>query len=185
MSENLHQWYRRVASDPSNDVADHYPRMMELVRDYSVRTVVELGVREGNSTVGWLCFLPPEGQVYGVDPVWLIPPRARLNPIVGDDLDPDVVATIPERFDLLFIDTTHDYHQTRNELATYGPRVRPGGLILLHDTANEHPEETEPGIPEQDPFPVRRAMIEYADGIRAKWEEDEQSYGLGVVYVPA
>lgn len=183
MSENLGQWYRRVAADPSSDISDHFPRMMHLVVDYDVRTVVELGVREGHSTAAWLSFLPADGQVYGVDLDWLLPPRARLNPIVGDDLDPAVAAQVPETFDLLFVDSSHDYDHTRAELAAYGPRVRPGGLIVLHDTENEHPEETEPAIGPQDPFPVRRAMRWYADLGGCATEEFPGSYGLGVIYV--
>lgn len=183
MSENLGQWYRRVAADPTSDISFHFPRLMRLVVDYDVRTVVELGVREGHSTAAWLSFLPADGQVYGVDLVWLLPPRSRLNPIVGDDLDPDVAAQVPAECDLLFVDSSHDYEHTRTELALYGPRVRPGGLIVLHDTENEHPEDTEPAIGPQDPFPVRRAMGGYADRHGYATEEFPGSYGLGVIYV--
>jgi cephalosporin hydroxylase len=183
VTENLGQWYRRVAADPSSDIAPHFSRMMRLVADHDVRTVVELGVREGHSTAAWLSFLPADGQVYGVDLVWLLPPRARLNPIVGDDLDPAVVAQVPERIDLLFVDSSHDYEHTRAELALYGPRVRPGGLVVLHDTANEHPEEFEPAIGPQDAFPVRRAMVEYAEERSYTYDDDPCSYGLGVIYV--
>lgn len=115
--------------------------------------------------------------------MWLLPPRARLNPIVGDDLDPDVAAQVPAHCDVLFIDSSHDYEHTRAELALYGPRVVAGGVIVLHDTENEHPEETEPAIGPQDPFPVRRAMVEYATDRELEYEEDPGSYGLGIIYV--
>lgn len=183
MSENLGQWYRRVAGDPGSDISAHFPRMMRLVVDLGVVNVIELGVRYGDSTAAWLSFLPTEGQVWGVDIEWRLPQRARLNPVVGDDLDPVVLAQLPETVDLVFIDTSHDYEHTVAELAEYGGRVRPGGVVVLHDTDNEHPEDTEPAIPPQDPFPVRRAMTEYAETHGYRYEEDLGSYGLGIVYV--
>lgn len=183
MPENLDQWYRRVAGDPTSDIAPHFPRMAELVREHGVQNVIELGVREGHSTALWLVALPTAGQVYGVDLVWLLPPRARLNPIVGNDTDPDVYRQTPEHCDLLFVDSSHDFDHTRIELAMYGPKVVTGGVIVLHDTQNEHPEDTEPAIGPQDAFPVRRAMIEYADVHGYRWAEDSGSYGLGMIFV--
>jgi hypothetical protein len=59
--------------------------------------------------------------------------------------------------DVLFIDTTHGYQQTWNELLNYAPKVRTGGVILLHDTELERPELS----PHDDPFPVRRATEEF------------------------
>lgn len=183
MSENLDQWYRRVAADPTSDIAAHFPTMAKLVVEHGVQNVIELGVREGHSTALWLVTLPITGQVYGVDLVWLLPPRARLNPIVGDDTDPAVIEQTPAHCDLLFVDSSHDYEHTVTELAIYGPKVVTGGVIVMHDTQNEHPEDTEPAIGPQDAFPVRRAMIEYADRHGYDWSEHVESYGLGVVFV--
>lgn len=183
MSENLDQWYRRVAGDPGSDIAEHFPRMAKLVVDHGVRNVIELGVRYGASTALWLVMLPTDGQVWGVDLVWMLPGRARLNPVVGNDLDPAVVAQVPAFCDLLFVDSSHDYDHTVAELDLYGPKVVPGGVIVLHDTENEHPEDTEPAIGPQDPFPVRRAMVEYAESRSLRFSEDSGSYGLGIIYV--
>lgn len=43
--------------------------------------------------------------------------------------------------DLLFIDTLHTLDHTLKELEVWGPRVRSGGAILLHDTGNEDPSQ--------------------------------------------
>jgi len=184
VTQNLGVWYRTVQSPgQGSDIAPHFPRMAKLVADHDVRAVLELGVREGHSTACWLYHVAGRGQVWGVDLEWLLPPRSRLNPIVGNDLDPDVFAQTPDVVDLLFIDSSHAYDHTRQELAMYGPKVRPGGVIVLHDTQNEHPEDMNPAIPPQDAFPVRRAMIEYAETHGYVWDEDPASWGLGVVYV--
>ena len=38
--------------------------------------------------------------------------------------------------DLLFIDTLHTYDQATAELARYGPYVRSGGVVIMHDFQN-------------------------------------------------
>lgn len=52
----------------------------------------------------------------------------------GLSLAPEVEKMLPERIDLLFIDTTHEYEDTKKELALYGQRMAPNGLIVLHDS---------------------------------------------------
>ena len=184
MSLNLGAWYRHVQAPAiGSDIAAHFPTMAALVAEHDVRAVLELGVREGHSTACWLYHVAGRGQVWGVDLEWLLPPRARLNPIVGNDMDPDVFAQTPDRVDLLFIDSSHAYDHTVQELAMYGAKVKPGGVIVLHDTENEHPEVTNPAIADQEPFPVRRAAQEYAAAKGFKYVEHAGSYGLGVIYV--
>jgi hypothetical protein len=56
--------------------------------------------------------------------------------------------------DVLFIDTTHAYAQTSLEIELYLPKVRPGGVVLMHDVELEHPELA----PGDAAFPVRRAI---------------------------
>lgn len=185
MTLPLTAWYQRNADDVASDISYHFPTFNRLIDEHDVRWIIELGVRDGHSTS---CFvlraMQRAGHVWSVDidPTQLVPRRGWTF-IWGDDLDPAITAIVPPACDLLFIDTSHGYEQTVAELAEYGPRVRPGGIIVLHDTQNEHPELRGEPIGPQEPFPVRRAMIEYADAHGYSWSEDPESWGLGVVYV--
>jgi predicted O-methyltransferase YrrM len=99
------------------------------------------------------------GHVWSVDP-----DRAHVPPHWFDSdlwtfVQADDLAVVDEApaCDLLFVDTTHSFDQTRSELAAYVWKVRPGGVILLHDTELERPE----AAPHDEPFPVRRAIEEF------------------------
>ena len=58
----------------------------------------------------------------------------RWTFIHGSDMDPDIYAKLPPEVDVLFIDTSHEYQHTLDELDAYVPRVVKGGVVLLHDT---------------------------------------------------
>jgi hypothetical protein len=64
----------------------------------------------------------------------------------------------------------------------FAGRVRPGGVIILHDTELEHPDAEEPGDPA---FPVAVALREWAsaqpDEPMIEWVSG--CYGLAVVTV--
>jgi predicted O-methyltransferase YrrM len=42
-----------------------------------------------------------------------------------------------EPLDLLFIDGDHEYEAVKSDFTNYGPLVRPGGLIVLHDIVRD------------------------------------------------
>lgn len=167
-----------------SDVKDHLPRFVDAVVSREARVVVELGTRGGVSTAAWLYALAMTGgHLWTVD----LSPAPRLSSdegawthVVGDDLDPDVYHALPPVIDVLFIDTSHDYDQTLSELALYVPRVRPGGVVLLHDTDLATPE----GVKEQEPYPVRRAIDVFCAATGLDWTEHDGSYGLGEIPVP-
>jgi cephalosporin hydroxylase len=116
------------------DCAPHYPTLIALARD--AKTVVEFGVRGGVSTWALLDGLPDDGHLWSVDIIdCVVPPRVSEDPrwtfLVGDDLDPAVQNRLPDDADLIFIDTSHTYEQTKAELdyaLTFAP-----DKIALHD----------------------------------------------------
>lgn len=172
------------------DIDDYLPVFEQLALRDDVNVVVELGVRDGNSTRAWLRGLAGHGHLWSVD---IVPPPADVVPpehdddwtmILGDDVSADVLAQIPERIDVLFIDTDHSFEHTLDELYLYGRRVRSGGAILLHDTENEHPEDHGEMIGVQEPFPVKRAMQKYAQERRAVAHLDDRGWGLGQITIP-
>lgn len=117
------------------DMAPHTATLTRLAAD--AQSIVELGVRGGVSTWALLDGLPYEGRMTSVDiedVVPDLPERITTDPrwtfVCGDDLDPAVQGRLP-RADLVFIDTTHTYDQTKAELLL---AQRLGAArIALHD----------------------------------------------------
>ena len=69
-------------------------------------------------------------------------PRQRLHLIQADSRASETVARVHElapRVDLLFIDGDHSYEAVAADYRSYGPLVRPGGLIGFHDIL-PHPD---------------------------------------------
>lgn len=166
-----------------SDIVEHLPTLHDTVVELEAKTVVELGVRTGNSTAALLAGAAETGgHLWSVD-VRLMP-SANYTPlqraagdhwsfIIGDDLT--VADQLPEQIDVLFIDSSHHYDHTLAELRLYGPRAN---LILLHDTELEHPD----GAPATDPsHPVKRAVEEWTDEVGRPWENHTNCYGLGII----
>lgn len=92
---------------------------------------------------------------------------AWATPHRGTSCDPALLTKLPRQADLVFIDTTHGYEDTRDEIATYGPRLTPGGCLALHDSIR---------------FPgVRRAIAEVRDRFRICTFATERGNGLSVL----
>lgn len=170
--------YARVCATPS-DIQDHLPRFVEMVEQLDATHVIELGTRSGVSTIAWLHALDGKGRLTSVDidPPPPIGEHPHWTFIQGDDLD--VVHQL-DPADIVFIDTSHLYDQTVKELDAYLPLVKPGGLIVCHDTMLRRPE----GSPPRPLFPVRTAICEFTERHGFEWFEYRDSWGLGVISVP-
>lgn len=115
----------------------HTATLTALAAD--AQTIVEFGVRGGVSTWALLDGLPADGTMTSVDidqeVLSKIPDRVRDDPrwrlLIADDRATDV--QLPDHADLVFIDTSHEYHHTVLELVIahrLGAQV-----IALHDYA--------------------------------------------------
>lgn len=172
--------YRERCAEDS-DIAAHLPYLYEAVVQRDAKIVVELGVRYGNSTSALLAGVHETGgHLWSVDPQpmppaeWLTNERWSLLP--DDDLSAAALGFIPDTIGVLFIDTSHMYAHTLMELNLYGPRVRSGGVILLHDTEFEMAGE--------EGYPVARALDDWCPTVGLSWTNRTGSYGLGVVEIP-
>ena len=175
----LHDDYLLACRIPS-DINEHLPTFLRMVLDLDAKHVIELGTRTGVSTIAWLYALERTGgRLTSVD-IDAKPPIGDYDHwtfIQGDDLDPAVYAQL-EPADIVFIDTSHHYRHTCQELALYKWLVRPGGVIVLHDTELPIPE----GAPPRDPlFPVKRAVEEFCEVERRAWSNRTNNNGLGVI----
>jgi cephalosporin hydroxylase len=163
------------------DICDWLPVLYQEVADRTEPQVIELGVRAGNSTAAFLAAIEKVGgHLWSVDPMPMMVPPAWFEapfwtPRRADDLR--IVDELPNDVDIVFVDTLHTYDQTLAELIAYVPKVKPGGVVLLHDTELPHPEAD----PTCAAFPVRRAIEHYLTG--KPWECEFRSgcYGLGVI----
>lgn len=177
----LQECFRRAQH--GSDISDHLPRLFELASRPYVK-VIELGVRRGDSTSAFLAAAEAQGgEVWSVDIASPVVPvdwqsLAFWYPVVGNDLE--VADRLPDSVDIVFIDTSHTYVQTKAELKLYSGKVKSGGLIVLHDTELQRPQAS----PDSDPdFPVAVAIREFvaARGWPVEWVEG--CYGLGIISV--
>ena len=176
---SLAERYRR-ACETWSDISEHLPLLAELAAKADV--VVELGVRTGVSTVAWLYGLREHGRLFSVDIASRpdLPDDPRWTFIRGDDTDPDTIAQLPARADVVFIDTSHEYRHTVRELELYRWMVRPGGVIVCHDTEIEYPIGRV-----GSPYPVRLAVTEFCASTGWQWENRRNCCGLGIIHAPA
>lgn len=171
----------RAAMD--TDIRAQLPVLYAWAQQPGAR-IIELGVRGGNSAAAFLAGIERgragrqvSGELWSVDidkpdtpAEWNSLPFWHL--MVADDTSPDAVAWCPDDADVLFIDTSHYYDHTRAELRLYVPKVRPGGVVLLHDTdPAEWPD-------------VSRALNDYCPGQGLDWYDHPGWHGLGVIEVP-
>ncbi len=177
---SLSERYANACATPS-DINEHLPVFVDLCHHLNATTIIELGTRGGVSTIAWLYGLEHQGQLWSVD----IDPAPELpydhwTFIQGDDLDPKIVASLPDKADIVFIDTSHAYLQTWKELNIYRWRVRPGGKIVLHDTELHKPF----GLRNQPPFPVKTAVAEFCADECLEWTNLPNNNGLGIISIP-
>lgn len=181
--------FRRRLAGPWTDIQDHLQFLHQVARSYPHAAVIELGVRSGESTAAFLSAAAfVDGHVWScdIDPPqvpeqWLANPRWVF--VQADSVSPVALAALPEQADVVFIDTSHDYGQTLAELAAYVPRVKPGGVVLLHDT-----QWMPPAISFPEPTgPVTDALNEYCDRNGLTWENRRSAspggYGLGIIRI--
>jgi predicted O-methyltransferase YrrM len=127
---------------PPGDIAEHLVTLSLLVTEFRLRTIVELGVRTGVSTLALLeAASRIDGRVFSVDvepcggasaEVKAAGLDARWTFVRASDLDLDDTA-IPQPIDLLFIDTTHLYAHTDAEFKKYLPLLSDTAWIAVHD----------------------------------------------------
>jgi predicted O-methyltransferase YrrM len=177
-TQHLADLYAEQCATPS-DIYEHLPVFVDLVRTMDAKHVIELGTRTGVSTYAWLYALEQTGgRLTSVD-IDAKPPIGDYDHwtfIQGDDLDPAVYAQL-EPADIVFVDTSHLYDQTVHELNLYRWLVKPGGVMVLHDTELPQPE----GAPPRPQYPVKTAIVEFCEANGYEWTNRTNCWGLGVI----
>jgi predicted O-methyltransferase YrrM len=174
---SLTEQFVHAALTPS-DIHQHVPRMVQLVDELNAQHVIELGSRSGVSTAGWLYALAGTGgrlTTVDLDPAPNVGGWPHWSHVVGDDTSPEVIGAL-EPAEIIFIDTSHRYLHTVQELSIYRWLVKPGGVICLHDTELLYAE----GEPEPF-FPVKKAVTEFCAATGYSFDIDPRCWGFAVI----
>jgi predicted O-methyltransferase YrrM len=127
------------------DISDHLNFIFALAMSKKPGTILELGTRGGESTkVLSLVANQIGAKGYSVDlseaPSWLNEQR-NWQHFVADDVEfpKTLVGSWPNGdtfagIDLLFLDTSHFYKHTLQELNLYWDLINEDGILILHDT---------------------------------------------------
>lgn len=87
--------------------------------------------------------------------------------LLGKSTEPTITAGLPNKIDILFIDTSHTYRDTFDEISLYSSRIGDTGCIVLHDSIS---------------FPgVRRAIAEMSGKFRILTFATESGNGVSVL----
>lgn len=165
------------------DISEHLPTLYAMAVHTKAKIVIELGVRLGESTIPFLeAMQVTNGHLwsvdvdrcdvaknkmkeYGLDSRWTF---TMLN-----DIDYGKhVWDKSKKADIIFIDTSHQYAHTKEEIQVFEPILRPGGMMIFHDTVS---------------FPdgVYRPILEFMGGHpKYKFENFQNCNGLGILTKP-
>jgi predicted O-methyltransferase YrrM len=176
---------------------DELLQFVELVRERVPKRVLEIGTARGGSLFLLCQVCPedallisvdlPEGEFGGGYPRWKVPlyrrfaqGRQDLRLIRGDSHAPETLEKVKTalgggRLDLLFIDGDHSYAGVSQDFADYGPLVRDGGIIALHDVV-PGPDENVGGTPD-----FWNEIAARHRGYVIKSDASQGCYGIGVI----
>ena len=158
---------------------------LELIASIKPNVIVEIGCDVGGTLFAWCQVCP---YVYGItlaDNSYntggqgqpLVTHGATVH--VGDSHDPASLDWLTGQLsgrpaDVLVIDGDHLVDGVHADLAMYGPLIRPGGLILLHDIASV-------GDPRAEVWKVWPELAERYETTEIR--DPAHAYGWGVIHV--
>ena len=171
--------------------------LLSQVRERNVRSMLEIGTRNGGTLFLFSWTLASDARIVSVDlpseqslkrgydrfkTSYLssfIKTGQRLTLVRGDSHSPlnlaKVKSAIEGELDFLFIDGDHTYEGVKKDFEMYSPLVRKGGLIAFHDICGH-----DPGVSEVD-----RYWHEIKEGYRHREiiENPRQNWaGIGLIY---
>lgn len=136
MFETAWQAHRAVGKFESG-YAPAYAHIHDRLESITVKNILEIGVLGGGSHRAWKDIYP-EASVWGfdIDPATVIS-EARLETFVGDQLNPEGLASLrsqlPEKFELIVDDGWHQPEAGINSLRAFLPALADGGYYVVED----------------------------------------------------
>ena len=181
-------------------IPEEIKALLEMLASNPPHTVLEIGTARGGTLFllsrsatadARLASIDLPGGTFGggYERIWIplvrsLPLRGqRLELIRADSHDPATYAQTLEwlagaPLDFLLIDGDHRFEGVRRDFLMYGPLVRPGGLIAIHDIVPGD-EDKVGGVPAF--WNVVKGIYETRELVH-DWEQG--GFGLGVVEVP-
>jgi len=147
--------------DPRLGQQKNYPRAMnfyvltiyEMVLESKPAKILEIGTRNGQSTKTMLMALGKlgKGKLVSID----IKDRTDIlqddypdlyqywHMIAGNSHDPEIIQSASdaidgEMYDMILIDGDHSYEGSKQDFVEYTKFLKPGGIVILHDTVNHN-----------------------------------------------
>jgi predicted O-methyltransferase YrrM len=137
-----------------SDISDHLGTLLYEAVAQRPRLMVELGTRGGESTRALLAAARHTGAhllSVDIEPCGDIPAfpeelRSSWSFVQADDVafgrghfdDWCRARGLPAEAPVLFVDTSHEYEHTREELKAWLPKVPVGGVAMFHDACMDH-----------------------------------------------
>lgn len=129
-----------VISD--KDISEHLTTLFFLIIEFNLKKTLELGVRDGISTIALTeAASKIGGHVYSIDVDDCKSAKNELKRLglgknwtfyQGNDIE--IGGKWDKELDHIFIDTSHAYNHTLEELKIFEPFLVPNGFITFHDT---------------------------------------------------
>lgn len=191
--------YRKLLAGKWTDIRFHLPYLYKVACSYENPSILELGTRDGNSTIAFMAAIEKSGgkltsvdvdhadidgemqmRMFDLDWTFVKQDDMQYDPPPGSI------------YDIVFIDTSHHLYHTLQELRRYLHFMKPGSRFLMHDT-EWHGLDVPDGDCMHGEFygmgPVawaldvfcREGMTAYPDGSvhRMSWVNHPGSFGLG------
>lgn len=175
--------YTLEHSKRATDIHQHLVTLHDLVTKLGAKLVLELGVNTGESTIALLeAVHATNGILVSVDQQDLPQTRPMLEKygLTGrwqfhrsDDITFGLAWPKEKKADLIFVDTSHQYAHTKREIEIYEPILRPGGIMVFHDTVTFYD-----GVQR----PINEFLKTHKD---YKYENKTNCNGLGIMWKPA
>lgn len=172
----------------------HTPAEADALARYAkgCKSAVEIGVAEGVSAAVVRSAMDPAGRLWLVDPYLSKYPisaahlvaRRTVGAATGDavewvrSLSHEAAETWNQPLDFVFIDGDHSEEACLQDWLDWSPWVRPGGVVIFHDSA------TGPGSqarPDWGPVLVVDALFRRAETMIAGWSLVEETDSITVV----
>jgi predicted O-methyltransferase YrrM len=157
---------------------DELFELLVKVKKSEPKVILEIGVHLGYSLQDWRRAFEPDILI-GVDNDTSKLRFDDADIIEGDSHSVDTwdevkLALAGSKVDFLFIDGDHTYEGVKQDYEMYGPLVKKGGVIALHDA----------GIADNPGVEVYKLWDELADqGVNGELIYNKSSTGVALIYV--
>lgn len=182
-----------IINRAESEVKHHLWSLYWIARLVDAKTIVELGVRSGNSTRAFMAAAKDlgcrvvsfdiAGDAYHVRQVTEsigIPWQDGIWECRTSDSVEAGKNWSEGHIDMAFIDTSHEYNHTLNEILAWAPHIAPGGAMMFHDTGLNEPPDRDGVRPAMNTF-----MSDHSNG---QWTLEDHPHiaegdtGLGILW---